>query len=325
MNTEVNKMRLSLLFSKLTKDYAVIFAALLLGIVFSFTSPYFLTLDNLTNIFLQAATVSIVAIGQSTALLTGQFDLSIGQNVCLSGYVIALLMNIVGINPWLSIIIGILVAVMVGAINGTLVAYLKIPSFIATLGMQFVCRGSAKLINDAKPIPRLPEEISFIGRGYVLNIIPISVLIMIILYIVMQFISRKTKTGRNLYTVGGNPEAAFFAGINIKKIYLTAFAISGLFAGLASTVLISRLNGANITNGNLYEFDAMISCVIGGISLSGGKGNIIGALFGALFLIMFFNGMTLLNVDPFFQDILKGVVLIAAISVDVFRNNQRKA
>lgn len=312
------------IFSKASKDYMVVFAILLLGIVFSLASPYFLTVDNMTNILLQASTLSIVAIGQAIVLLTGQFDLSLGQNVCLTGYIMAWLMNIQGFEPWLAILLGILSACLVGAVNGFLFAYCGIPAFIATLGMQNICRGAAKLIINATPISRLPEEIAFIGRGYLREVIPVSVVIMLVLYILLQFISAKTKLGRDLYAVGGNPEAAFFAGINKKAVYTTAFILSGLFAGLGSLVLISRLNSANVTNGNLYEFDAMISCVIGGISMTGGKGKIIGSLFGAVFLILFFNGMTMLNVDPFFQDVLKGVVLIVAIGIDVVRNSHRQ-
>lgn len=312
------------IFSKASKDYMVVFAILLLGIVFSLASPYFLTVDNMTNILLQASTLSIVAIGQAIVLLTGQFDLSLGQNVCLTGYIMAWLMNIQGFEPWLAILLGILSACLVGAVNGFLFAYCGIPAFIATLGMQNICRGAAKLITNATPISRLPEEIAFIGRGYLREVIPVSVVIMLVLYILLQFISAKTKLGRDLYAVGGNPEAAFFAGINKKAVYTSAFILSGLFAGLGSLVLISRLNSANVTNGNLYEFDAMISCVIGGISMTGGKGKIIGSLFGAVFLILFFNGMTMLNVDPFFQDVLKGVVLIVAIGIDVVRNSHRQ-
>ncbi len=311
--------------TKFSMEYAVVFAILILGTIFSFASEYFLTWDNMTNILLQAATLAIVAIGQATVLTTGQFDLSLGQNVCLTGYVMAYCMNMFGLPSLLSIFIGLITACTVGAINGVLFAYCGIPAFIATLGMQNICRGAAKLITNATPISRLPEDIAMIGRGYIFNAIPVSVVIMILLYVAMQFISQKTKLGRNFYAVGGNPEAAFFAGINKKKTYLIAFIMAGGFAGIGSTVLLSRLNSANVTNGNLYEFDAMIACVIGGLSMTGGKGKIVGAMLGAIFLILFFNGMTMLNVDPFFQDILKGVVLIVAIGIDVFRNRQKNS
>ncbi|NBK93950.1 ABC transporter permease [bacterium 1XD21-13] len=310
---------------KASKEYMVIFAILILGIVFSIASPYFLTINNMTNILLQATTLSVVAIGQAMVLLTGQMDLSLGQNVCLTGYIMAYLMNILEWNPWVAILAGLLTACMVGAVNGFLFAYCKIPAFIVTLGMQNICKGAAKLITNATPISRLPDEIAFFGRGYLWDAIPISVLIMLFLYVIIQFVSVKTKIGRQFYAVGGNSEAAFFAGINKKAVYLVAFTLAGLFAGISSVILISRLNSANVTNGNLYEFDAMISCVIGGISMTGGKGKVVSSLFGAVFLILFFNGMTMLNVDPFFQDVLKGMVLIAAIGIDVLRNRQKQA
>ncbi len=311
-------------FLKASKEYMIIFAILALGLVFSIASPYFLTIHNMTNILLQAATLSIVAIGQATVLLTGQMDLSLGQNVCLTGYIMAYLMVNKEINPWLAILAGLLVASFVGAINGFLFAYCNIPAFIVTLGMQNICMGSAKLITNATPISRLPDEIAFLGRGWLWDAIPVSVIIMLVLYVIVQFVSVKTKAGREFYAVGGNSEAAFFAGINKRVVYLKAFTLAGLFAGIGSCVLISRLNSANVTNGSAYEFDAMISCVIGGLSMKGGKGKIVSSLFGAIFLILFFNGMTMLNVDPFFQNVLKGIVLIGAIGLDVFRNRRKR-
>lgn len=312
------------MFLKASKEYMIIFAILVLGTIFSIASPYFLTVNNMTNILLQAATLSIVAIGQAIVLLTGQMDLSLGQNVCLTGYIMAYLMVNKGMNPWLAILIGISVACLVGAVNGFLFAYCNIPAFIVTLGMQNICMGSAKLITNATPVSRLPKEIAFLGRGWIGDVIPVSVIIMLVLYIIIQFISVKTKMGRQFYAVGGNPEAAFFAGINKRAVYLRAFTLAGLFAGIGSCVLISRLNSANVTNGSAYEFDAMISCVIGGLSMAGGKGRVVSSLFGAIFLILFFNGMTMLNVDPFFQNVLKGIVLIGAIGLDVFRNRQKR-
>ncbi len=311
------------MFSKFTKDYASLVAILLLGIVFSILVPeYFLTWDNFTNILLQASTIAIVAIGQALVLTTGQFDLSLGQIVCVTSIVATVLMKTYSVNTWLALLIALLLGAILGLTNGVLFAYCGIPAFIATLGVQNICRGSAKLITNATPIARLPEEMGFIGRGYV-GPVPVSVIIMLILYIVVQFISRKTKLGRNFYAIGGNSEAAFFAGINIRKYYCIAFMMAGIFAAIGGIVLMSRLNSVSITNGNLYEFDAVIASIIGGISLTGGKGKVIGAMFGSIFLILFFNGMTMLNVDPYIQDVLKGVVLIIAIGIDVFRNRMR--
>lgn len=323
LNSPISGSSLVVSFSKFSKEYAALVAIILLGIVFSILVPeYFLTWNNFTNILLQTSTVAIVAIGQALVITTGQFDLSLGQIVCVTSIIGAILMKNYGMNTWLALLIVLIMGALLGLANGVLFAYCGIPAFIATLGIQNICRGSAKLLTNATPIPRLPEDMAFIGRGYV-GPIPFSVIIMVLLYIVIQFVSKKTKLGRNLYAIGGNSEAAFFAGINIKRYYCVAFMMAGIFAALGGIVLMSRLNSVSITNGNLYEFDAVIASIIGGISLTGGKGKIIGAMFGAIFLILFFNGMTMLNVDPFIQDVLKGVVLIVAIGLDVLRNRKR--
>jgi ribose/xylose/arabinose/galactoside ABC-type transport system permease subunit len=309
-------------FSKLTKEYGIVIAIIAMAIVFSLLSEYFLKVDNLRNILLQSATVSIVAIGQAFVITSGEFDLSVGQNACVTGCLAAYMMKFMGIDPWVSITTTLVLGTLIGLLNGVLVAYAGIPAFIATLGMQNVARGFAKIITNATPIPTLPQEIAFLGRGYVLGI-PFAAVLMISLYIIAAFVSRKTRFGRYVYAIGGGAEAAFFSGINIRKHKCITFTLAGFMAALSGIVLISRLNSASITNGNLYEFDAIIACVIGGISLAGGRGRIIQALFGAVFLMLFFNGMTMLNVDPFYQDVLKGIVLVVAIGIDVIRNRRR--
>lgn len=320
--TERSKMDILRNMTKFNKDYMVAIAILIMMIIFSIASPYFFTSTNLTNILIQTSTVGVVTIGQALLIATGQFDLSLGQNACLTGCIAAYLMKIAGINPFVAIIIALCVGASIGALNGFLFAYCGIPAFMATLGQMNICKGFAKIITNATPIGNLPKSISFLGRGY-LGFIPISVIIMIGLYVLTAFMTKKTKFGRSIFAVGGGREAAFFSGINTKKISLLTFTLAGFLASLGGIILISRLNSAAITNGNLYEFDAVIASVIGGISLTGGKGKVINALFGSIFLIMFFNGMTMLNVDPFWQDVLKGVVLVVAVGLDIFRNRRK--
>ena len=314
--------------SKLTKDYAILIAIFALTLIFSVTSEYFLQWKNIRNIIIQTTPLAIVCIGQAMIVTTGQFDLSLGQNVCLTSCVMAWLIKFGGINPWLAIACAILVGATVGACNGTLIAYAKIPCFIVTLGFQMIARGLSKIITNAAPIPGMPVEIQFIGRGYILgdligDVIPIAVVIMVVLYVVFMFTSLKTKFGRGLYAMGGSEEAAYFAGIDVKKYRAITYTIAGSLCGISAVVLVTRLDSAALTHGNLYEFDAMISCILGGISLAGGRGKIIQALFGALFLMLFFNGMTQLNVNPFVQDVLKGVVMIGAVAIDVVRNRRK--
>lgn len=308
--------------SKFSKEYTAVLAILAMGIIFSFASPYFLTGQNLKNILLQCSALAIVAMGQALITISGQFDLSLGQNVCLTSAVAAYMMKFMGVNPWVAILAALLLGCIIGLTNGVLFAYFGLPAFIATLGLQMICKSLAKIITNATPIARLPKEIAFLGRGYI-SVVPICVIIMIGLYVFMQFVSRRTKLGRNIYAIGGGPEAAFFAGIQTKKYYCLTFMLGGLLAALGGVILMSRLDSVSITNGNLYEFDAIIACVIGGLSLAGGKGKIIGVLFGTIFLVMFFNGMTMMNVDPFYQDAIKGAVLITAITTDVLRNKKR--
>lgn len=307
--------------SKFSKEYAVLIAILIMGIIFSVASPYFLTAQNLKNIFLQCAALSIVAIGQAIIILTGQFDLSLGQCVCFTSAVAAYMMKFMDVNPWLAVLAALLLGCVVGLTNGFLFAYCGMPAFIATLGLQMICRSFAKIITNATPIARLPKEIAFLGRGYI-GVIPICVIIMLVLYIAFQFLSRRTKFGRNIYAIGGGEEAAFFAGIPTKKYYCVTFMLGGFLAALGGIILMSRLDSVSLTNGNLYEFDSIIACVIGGLSLTGGKGKVIGAFLGTIFLVLFFNGMTMMNVDPFYQDAIKGGVLIGAILIDVFRNKK---
>ena len=307
--------------SKFSRDYAIVLAIIALGTIFSFSTDYFFTAENMKNILLQSSTLAVVAVGQALVILAGEFDLSIGQNVCITSCVAAYMMKFLHADPVMAIAVAFLLGTFIGACNGVMVSYMRIPAFIATLGIQNISRGLAKVITNAAPIAKLPKSIHFLGRGS-LGFLPYSVIIMVLVYIIFVFLSTKTKFGRYTYSIGGNKEAAYFSGIDVKLYKTLTFAVAGLMAAFGGIILMSRLDSAFITNGNLYEFDAIIASVIGGISLSGGKGKIVGALLGSIFLIMFFNGMTMMNVDPFYQDVLKGVVLIVAIAIDVLRNRK---
>ncbi len=308
--------------STITREYSSLIAILVMGAFFSIASPYFLTMQNLNNILLQSTALAIAAIGQSLIVISGNLDLSLGQNVCFSSVVSAYLMKSMGIDPLVAIIVALIVGCLVGLFNGVLVAYVGLPPFIATLGTQMICFSLSRIITDAVPISRLPESIAFLGRGY-LGLVPICVIIMIILYVIIQFVSVKTKFGRNIFAIGGGSEAAYFAGISTKFYLCATYVLGGFMAGIAGVILMSRLDSVSITNGNQYEFDTLIACVIGGLSTTGGKGKPIGVLFGTIFLIMFFNGMTMLNIDSFYQNAIKGCVLIVAITADVLRNKKR--
>lgn len=305
---------------KLSKEYMILIALLISVLVFSLTSKYFFTANNFMTILLQSATVAIVAIGQAFIMLGGNLDLSLGQNVCLSSYVAAILIKDFGINPWLGLLLCILTAMFIGLVNGILVAIVRIPTFIATLGVMNICTGVAKILSKSATISNVSSDISFLGRGYLFGVVPFSAVIMILMFVLASFIARKTVLGRYIYSIGGNEEAAYFSGISVKKYTLISYVMAGACVGVGAVVLLSRLNAVTISSGNAYEFDAVIGCVLGGISLSGGKGKVVQALFGVVFLMVLFNGMTQLNVNPFVQDVIKGAVLIIAIAIDVLRN-----
>ena len=305
----------------------------LLGLVLVFTiaslikfngAQYFLTWANWKNILLQVSTVGIVALGQAIIMLTGAFDISLGRMVCLTSCVGGLLMKNVGLPVPVAILCMFLVGLTIGSINGFLVSYIGVPPLVATLGTQYVCYGVAKLITQAVPIPNMPETIAGLGRGYIGGEIPICAIIMVVLYIVAQLLLTYTKVGRNIFAVGGSAEAAFFSGINVKLYKFGTFILASITATFGGLVLMSRLNSVAVTNGQNYEFDAVIGSIIGGISLAGGKGNVIGTMFGCVFLITLFNGFTMIGIDPFVQDVLKGIVLIAAVTLDVMNTNRKK-
>lgn len=312
-------------FSGFTKHYAIVVAIIVLGIIYAFASEYFLSFRNIRNILLQSSPIAIVAIGQALILLSGDFDLSLGQIVCFTSAFAAWMMKFHHVLPLPASVVALAFGCIMGACNGFLIAYCKIPAFVATLGMQLVGMGLVRIVTNASPIPAMPQSMAWLGRGFIGGAtwgIPVSVVIMIIMYIMFSFFSRRTRMGRNVYAIGGSMEAAYFSGINVKFNKLLVFTFAGAIAAFGGLILLSRLDSAAVTNGYQYEFDAIISCVIGGISLSGGKGKVVQALFGAIFLTLFFNGMTMLNVHPFIQPVLKGLVLIGAVAIDVVRNKK---
>lgn len=315
---------------KFFKNWMSLVGILLLMVVFSiasfakFGAQYFLTVENWKNILLQASTVAIVALGQSIILLTGNFDLSLGRMVCFTSCVGGVLMKNYEMAPGLAIVIMFAVGITFGCANGLMVAYVGIPAFIATLGTQYISYGVAKLLTQATPIPKMPDAIGWLGRGYAIEgVLPWCVVMMVVLYVVAQFVTSKTRVGRNLYAVGGSAEAAFFSGINVSRYRFGTFVLSSVLATFGGLVLMSRLNSVAVTNGQNYEFDAVIGSIIGGVSLAGGKGRVIGTMFGCVFLIELFNGFSQLGVDPFVQDVIKGIVLVVAITLDVLSNKKK--
>jgi ribose transport system permease protein len=311
-------------FSRTSRDYAIIYILLGLFILLSIIADYFLTAENQVNIVRQGAIFGILAAGEFFVIITGMIDLSIGSTAALAGILFTMVIKAGGIEAWpVAILAGLTSGVVVGLINGLLVSKLDIPPFIATLGTYLAVRGVVYMSTNAYPIVSLDDGYNFIGRGFVLGI-PFPVLIMIIVYVVAIILSEKKKTGRFFYAIGGNQEAAYLSGINVVWIKTLAFTVCGLMAAIAGIILMSRLDSGQPNAAIGYEFEAIIAVVLGGVSFAGGKGKALNVLFGTMFIAMLVNGMTLMNINPFAQQIIKGVVFIVAIWNDVLRNRVKR-
>jgi len=290
---------------------------ILLCAVLAVVSPVFLRVNNLINILVQVSVISVLAAGVANVILTGGIDLSVGAILGIAGVLSAGALKATG-----SIIIAIIVALGVGALvgllNGILVSYGRIPSFVVTLGMMSVARGLAFVYTQGSPISGFPSGFRLFGSGYVFNWIPVSVILSVAVYLVMGYVLSQTPFGRAIYSVGSNEKAAVLSGINTLFYKTMAFVTSGLFSGLAAIMFIGRINSAHPTAGQGYELDAIAAAVIGGISLSGGEGSIVGTFIGALIMGVLRNGLNLLNIDPFWQGVVIGSVIIIAVLVDRF-------
>lgn len=307
-------------FSRTSKEYAILYILLGLFILLSIFADSFLTSENLTNVIRQGSIFGILAAGEFFVIISAGIDLSIGSTAALSGIIFAMVTKAGGETfiPF-AIIAALLIGVGVGFINGFLISKIRIPPFIATLGTFLAVRGVVYLITNAYPIINLVKAYSFFGRGFIIGI-PFPVIIMLVVYLVVIVLSERKKTGRFFYAVGGNEEAAYLSGINVNNTKMLAYIICGLLASVAGILLMSRLGTGQPNAAIGYEFEAIIAVVLGGVSFSGGKGRAINVLFGTLFVAMLVNGMTLMNVNSFAQQIIKGVVFIVAIWNDVVRN-----
>lgn len=365
------------------RAYALILALLLIAVLFGvFTDWAFLSSRNLSNLFRQMAVISILSIGMTLVILTGEIDLSVGSLVGLTGGIAAILQVWYGWSTASVILVAILAGVLFGLWQGWWVAYKRVPSFIVTLGGMMIFRGVLVGVSKGETVAPLQNSFKQIGQSYFpyvpgyilaaalvialfaltarrrknrsklgLNLknpwieygkiliysllilvftylmnryqgIPVPILIVLLLALVFIFVSTKTGFGRYIYAIGGNAEAAKFSGINIKRHLLAVFVLMGALSAVAGIVLTSRLNAATVGAGQMYELDAIAACVIGGTSLRGGTGTIVGSIIGALVMVSLDNGMSMMNVEPFWQYIVKGMILILAVWLDISSKNK---
>ncbi|WP_368871525.1 ABC transporter permease subunit [Staphylococcus haemolyticus] len=289
---------------------------ILLIIVVSILNPSFLDLSNLLNLLRQISINGLIAFGMTFIILTGGIDLSVGSILALSSAFIALMITS-GVDPIIALIIGVLIGFVLGAVNGLLVTKGNMAPFIATLATMTIFRGLTLVITDGNPITNLGDSYLFqlFGKGYFIGI-PVPAVTMIIVFVILLIILQKTTFGRHTYAIGGNEVAAKISGIKVNKIKILIYGISGLMSALAGDILTSRLNSAQPTAGTSYELDAIAAVVLGGTSLTGGKGRIVGTLIGVLIIGVLNNGLNLLGVSSFYQQVVKGVVILIAVLID---------
>ena len=290
-----------------------------LGVVLSIASPNFLKTTNILNILRQVSINGILAIGMSLVCLTGGIDLSVGSIVAFAGILTAGMLNNTSLPIFVIALIAVAVGCIMGLINGYFVAYWGAPAFVVTLSMLTVGRGLTYIYCDGKPISKLPAEFLVIGKGSLLGL-PIPTIVLLIVFIVFSVMLSKFKLGRYIYAVGGNPQAAMVSGINVKKILLLVYMFSGMCCGVAAVVLTARVSAGLATAGDGYELNAIAATVIGGTSLSGGTGKLWGTLLGALLLGIVNTGLDLLNVTSYYQQVVRGLIILGAILIDTRRN-----
>jgi ribose transport system permease protein len=295
---------------------------LILCVVMTILSPFFLTFNNLSNVGIQIAVIAILALGQTFVIVSGGIDLSVGSVLGLSGIVFGWATVVAGLPLPVALALGIGAGSLAGLINGLLITLGRLPSFIATLAMLSAARGLALVISGNAPLNPIPEAVRTLGSGNFLGFVPLPIILMLIMWAIAVVVLRNTYPGRCMYAIGGNEEASRLSGINVSRQKLVVYTLSGLFAGIAGILLTARLASAQPQAGFTFELDAIAAVVIGGASLSGGVGTASGTLIGALILGVLRNGLNLLNVSSDFQQVVIGVVIALAVMTDTLRRRK---
>lgn len=296
------------------RRFGMAFILLVMIVALSFMNPRFFSVSNFLTIMRQVAINGALAAGMTMVILTGGIDLSVGGSVALAGCLAAGALRSTG-NPGLAIGAALGVGLMIGTINGFFVSYAKLPPFIVTLATLALARGFTLVYTEGRPILVDSPVFDVIGGGFV-GRIPVPVLIMAFVYVIVGFVLNRTKFGRLVYAIGGNEQACRLSGVNVERNKTLVYVWCGLLAGLSSVILSARLLSAQPTAGTGYELDAIAAVILGGTSLSGGEGGVGGTLVGAFIIGVLANGLNLLNVSPFYQDVAKGTVILAAVLMD---------
>ncbi len=307
--------------------YMLVIELVVLCVIMALASPKFMDLKNWMNILLTASYSGLVAVGMTFVIITGGIDLSVGSVLAFASMMGAYAMTFWGFPLPVAIIFIIVVGMLIGAAQGWLVSRLNMPAFIVTLAGMSLFRGFTLVVSGAKSIPNLPAPLVAFGNGKISDVVPIPfpVILLIGVFIIGFYILKYTSFGRGLYALGGNREATKLSGLNVKNIEMGAFIISGITAALAGIVTTSRLGTALPTAGDAIEMQAIGAAVIGGASLAGGVGTMLGTFIGVLILGILNNGINLIGVDPLWQQVVSGAVILVAVLIDTLKNRGNKA
>lgn len=308
-------------------NYSLYIMLILMITLVSMVSQDFFTVDNFVNLFRQISISGVAAIGMTFVMLIDEIDLSAGANAALSGVIACMLLKedfgVLASHGYPGVLAAIIIAISIsalcGAVCGVFHTYLKIPSFIVTLGISYIYKGVALLLTNAYPIIGMSEEFEVVGRGYIGGI-PVPIVIMFILYFIAWFVLRYTKFGRSAYAIGGNMEAAQLSGIPVKRNKVLIFAIGGLTAGLAGVILASRMFSGQPTAGANTGLEAIAAVTIGGTSAKAGRGRMWGTLLGSLIMGMISNALNIMKISPYYQFVALGAVLVIAVAIDKLKD-----
>lgn len=301
------------------KESGILVGLVLLGLILSVFTTTFFTPYNLSIVLRQASYIGLVAFGQTFVLLIGGIDLSVGSIAGLSAILTTLSMTKGGVPPHVAFFAGLGIGAIFGLVNGLFVAYLRINSFIATLAMGEIYAGAILVITEGYPVLGIPQSFSFWGLGALAGI-PVPVIILVLLLLLFIYLLSCTPFGRNVYAIGGNPKAARLAGVRVEKTTLAVYALSGMTASLSGIIFASRMVAGQPTIGSNWVMPCITAAIIGGTSLKGGEGSILGTLLGAVFMGVLANGIVLLGISAYWERVIIGMVVILAVVIDVIRN-----
>lgn len=307
-------------FGLLKSNMGIFFVLIVISIIFSLLTPNFLTVNNLISVLRQITNNIFLALGMTLVIILGGIDLSVGATVAMTGTMTVGLIVTQGVPMYLAIVIGLIIGVIVGYLNGLIISVFKLPAFIVTLATMNITKGFAYIYSGGRSTRITNDIYAQIGTGQLFGFIPYPVIYMIIFIIIFSAIMNSTKMGTYIYAVGGNRESARLSGVSIRKVELFVFTLSGFMAAFAGLVLSSRMFSGQPSSGDGYEMDAIAACVLGGVSMSGGTGKISGTVIGAMVIGVISNGLNLVGVSSFWQNVVKGMIILAAVIIDSRKN-----